>query len=128
MKSRASLAPLFDGRRMVESVVAGIQIPASSEFRAAITMNDDESTFEIPDYILSRLQPTLKVGFPNRQDEMEILRYHLPYAEADARHDRRVPSNLSPTQAGFFTEGWYQCAAIRAEAIATRFDPPFEPG
>lgn len=82
-KSWASLAPLFDGRRMVESVVAGIQIPASSEFRAAITMNDDESTFEIPDYILSRLQPTLKVGFPNRQDEMEILRYHLPYAEAE---------------------------------------------
>ena len=82
-KSWASLAPLFDGRRMVESVVAGIQIPSSSEFRAAITMNDDESTFEIPDYILSRLQPTLKVGFPNRQDEMEILRYHLPYAEAE---------------------------------------------
>ncbi|MEC8475503.1 MAG: MoxR family ATPase [Planctomycetota bacterium] len=82
-KSWASLAPLFDGRRMVESIVAGIQIPASSEFRAAITMNDDESTFEIPDYILSRLQPTLKVGFPNRQDEMEILRYHLPYAEAE---------------------------------------------
>ena len=69
-KSWASLAPLFDGRRMVESIVAGIQIPASLNFRAAITMNDDESTFEIPDYILSRLQPTLKVGFPNKQDEI----------------------------------------------------------
>lgn len=80
-KSWASLAPLFDGRRMVESIVAGIQIPASLNFRAAITMNDDESTFEIPDYILSRLQPTLKVGFPNKQDEMAILKYHLPYAE-----------------------------------------------
>ncbi|MDA9777149.1 MoxR family ATPase [Rubripirellula sp.] len=80
-KSWASLAPLFDGRRMVESIVAGIQIPASKDFRAAVTMNDDESTFEIPDYILSRLQPTLKVGFPNKQDEMAILQYHLPYAE-----------------------------------------------
>lgn len=82
-KSWASLAPLFDGRRMVESIVAGIQIPASKDFRAAITMNDDESTFEIPDYILSRLQPTLKVGFPNKQDEMAILKYHLPYAEEE---------------------------------------------
>ena len=27
-------------------------------------MNDDESTYEVPDYILSRLQPTLAVGFP----------------------------------------------------------------
>ncbi len=82
-KSWASLAPLFDGRRMVESIVAGIQIPASTEFRAAVTMNEDESTFEIPDYILSRLQPTLKVGFPSKQDEMAILQYHLPFAEAE---------------------------------------------
>lgn len=82
-KSWASLAPLFDGRRLVESIVAGITIPADHKFRAAVTMNQDESTFEIPDYILSRLQPTLKVGFPNKQDEMSILQYHLPFAEAE---------------------------------------------
>jgi len=46
-------------------------------------MNQDESTFEIPDYILSRLQPTLEVGFPNKQDEMSILQYHLPFAEPE---------------------------------------------
>ncbi len=46
-------------------------------------MNQDESTFEIPDYIMSRLQPTLPVGFPNKQDEMAILQYHLPFAEAE---------------------------------------------
>lgn len=82
-KSWASLAPLFDSRRYVESIVAGITIPASPNFRAAVTMNQDESTFEIPDYILSRLQPTLKVGFPNKQDEMAILQYHLPFAEPE---------------------------------------------
>ncbi|MEL7267832.1 MAG: MoxR family ATPase, partial [Planctomycetota bacterium] len=82
-KSWASLAPLFDQRRYVESIVAGITIHARPGFRAAVTMNQDESTFEIPDYILSRLQPTLKVGFPNRQDEMTILQYHLPFAEAE---------------------------------------------
>ncbi|MEZ6138658.1 MAG: MoxR family ATPase [Pirellulaceae bacterium] len=82
-KSWASLAPLFDQRRYVESIVAGIVIKAHKDFRAAITMNQDDSTYEIPDYILSRLQPTLPLGFPNRQDELAILQYHLPFAEAD---------------------------------------------
>jgi hypothetical protein len=82
-KSWASLAPLFDHRRYVESIVAGITIPAHPKFRAAVTMNQDDSTFEIPDYILSRLQPTLPVGFPNRTDELAILQYHLPFAETE---------------------------------------------
>jgi len=80
-KSWASLAPLLDHRRYAESVVAGITIPAHKEFRCAVTMNQDDSTYEIPDYILSRLQPTLKLGFPNRRDEKAILKYHLPFAE-----------------------------------------------
>src|SRR5580765_1126977 len=79
-KSWASLAPLFDHRRYVESIVAGITITAHHDFRCAVTMNQDESTYEVPDYILSRLQPTLTLGFPNRQDEMAILQYHLPFA------------------------------------------------
>jgi MoxR-like ATPase len=80
-KSWASLAPLLDNRRYVESVVAGITIPAHADFRACVTMNEDESTYEVPDYILSRLQPTLNLGFPNRNDELAILKYHLPFAE-----------------------------------------------
>src|SRR5436853_5372173 len=79
-KSWASLAPLFDHRRYVESIVAGITISAHPDFRCAVTMNQDESTYEVPDYILSRLQPTLTLGFPSRQDEMAILQYHLPFA------------------------------------------------
>ena len=46
-------------------------------------MNDDESTYEVPDYILSRLQPALEIGFPNRSDEMAIMRCHLPFAEEE---------------------------------------------
>src|SRR5499427_829745 len=80
-KSWASLAPLLDHRRYVESVVAGITINAHKDFRCAVTMNQDDSTYEIPDYILSRLQPTLKLGFPSRRDEKAILKYHLPFAE-----------------------------------------------
>jgi hypothetical protein len=80
-KSWASLAPLLDHRRYVESIVAGITIPAHPDFRVCVTMNEDESTYEVPDYILSRLQPTLCLGFPSRHDEMAILKYHLPFAE-----------------------------------------------
>jgi MoxR-like ATPase len=79
-KSWASLAGLFDNRRMVESVVAGITIKAHKEFRAAVTMNEDSSTFEIPDYIMSRLQPGIELGHPSREDEIRILAYNLPFA------------------------------------------------
>ncbi len=82
-KSWASLAPLLDHRRYVESIVAGVTIHAHRDFRCAVTMNDDESTFEIPDYILSRLQPTLTLGHPGRDEELAILKYHLPFAEAE---------------------------------------------
>jgi MoxR-like ATPase len=79
-KSWASLAPLLDHRRYIESIVAGVSIKAHPGFRCAVTMNQDDSTYEIPDYIMSRLQPTLQVGFPNREDELAILKYHLPFA------------------------------------------------
>ncbi|MEW6543322.1 MAG: AAA family ATPase [Nitrospirota bacterium] len=82
-KSWASLAPLLDHRRCVESIVAGIVIKADPSFRCCVTMNEDASTYEVPDYILSRLQPTLHMGFPRREDELAILRYHLPFAPAE---------------------------------------------
>ena len=43
-------------------------------------MNSDSSTYEIPEYIQSRLQPKIYVEFPNRSDELEILKYNLPFA------------------------------------------------
>lgn len=82
-KSWASLAPLLDHRRYIESIVVGITIPAHRHFRVCVTMNEDESTFEVPDYIESRLQPTIRVPFPSRSDELAILRYHLPFVEND---------------------------------------------
>ena len=79
-KSWASLAPLLDHRRSVESVVAGIQVNAHQDFRCCVTMNEDASTYEVPDYILSRLQPSLKLEFPAREHELAILQYHLPFS------------------------------------------------
>jgi len=58
-KAWASLAPLLDDRRYVESIITGLRITAQREFRIVVTMNEDSSTFEIPEYIHSRLQPQI---------------------------------------------------------------------
>lgn len=93
-KSWASLAPLLDNRRYVESVVAGVRVEAHPEFRCCVTMNDDASTYEVPEYILSRLQPLIEVGMPDREDTLEILRYNVDFA----------PENLLAMTAEFLTE------------------------
>lgn len=80
-KSWASLAPLLDSRRYVESIVAGIKIKAHPDFRFVTTMNDDASTFDLPEYIHSRLQPQILIDFPERDDELMILRENLPFAD-----------------------------------------------
>src|ERR1017187_2237025 len=80
-KSWASLAPLLDNRRYVESIVAGIKIKAHAQFRIVTTMNDDASTFELPEYIHSRLQPQILIDFPERDEEYHILKENLPFAE-----------------------------------------------
>lgn len=82
-KSWASLAPLLDSRRYVESVVAGIKIKAHPDFRLCTTMNDDASTFELPDYIHSRLQPQIFIDFPDREEELLILKANLPFADEE---------------------------------------------
>ncbi len=82
-KSWASLAPLMDNRRYVESVVAGIKIKAHPDFRLCATMNDDASTFDLPDYIYSRLQPGIVLDFPERDDELLILKKNLPFADEE---------------------------------------------
>lgn len=82
-KSWASLAPLLDRRRYVESIIAGIKLRAHREFRICVTMNDDASTYEIPEYIQTRLQPQVEVTFPNREEEMAILRFNVPFAPED---------------------------------------------
>ena len=66
-KSWASLAPLLDNRRYVECIVAGIKIKAHPHFRLVTTMNDDASTFELPEYIHSRLQPQILIDFPGER-------------------------------------------------------------
>jgi len=80
-KSWASLAPLLDARRYVESIIAGIKIKAHPDFRLCVTMNEDASTFELPEYIQSRLQPQIFIDFPSYEEEKAILKTNLPWLE-----------------------------------------------
>ncbi len=80
-KSWASLAPLLDNRRYVESIAAGVKIHAHPNFRLVATMNDDSSTFDLPEYIHSRLQPQILIDFPEREEELAILKQNLPFGE-----------------------------------------------
>jgi len=82
-KSWASLAPLLDHRRYVESIVAGIRIPAHPDFRFVTTMNEDASTYELPEYIHSRLMPQIYVDFPEEDEERSILQAQVPFAEQE---------------------------------------------
>jgi MoxR-like ATPase len=80
-KSWASLAPLLDNRRYVESIVTGVKIKAHPLFRMVATMNDDASTFDLPEYIHSRLQPQILIDFPEREEEYLILKENLPFTD-----------------------------------------------
>jgi MoxR-like ATPase len=80
-KSWASLAPLLDTRRYIESIVAGVKVKAHADFRFVATMNDDASTFEIPEYIHTRLQPQIFLDFPEREEELAILKENLPFVD-----------------------------------------------
>ncbi len=79
-KSWASLAPLLDHRRYLDSLVAGVRLEAHEGFRCCVTMNEDASTFEVPEYILSRIQPQIELRYPDPEEELQILQYHVDFA------------------------------------------------
>ncbi len=82
-KSWASLAPLLDHRRSVDSVIAGITVKAHADFRFVTTMNEDASTYEVPEYIHSRLMPQVVIDFPAEDEEREIIAAQVPDLEAE---------------------------------------------
>jgi MoxR-like ATPase len=129
-KSWASLAPLLDTRRYVESIVAGIKIKADPNFRLVASMNDDASTFDLPEYIHSRLQPQIVLDFPERDEELRILKENLPFAEdsvlqyvtdflqmahgADERYTVRDGINLARFASKLIATGeWSRSEALR---------------
>lgn len=77
-RSWASLAPLMDDRRYVESTVAGLKLHAHPDFRLCVTMNDDSSVYELPGYVQSRLKPKIEILPPPLLVQHEIVRTKCP--------------------------------------------------
>jgi MoxR-like ATPase len=94
------------------------------------TMNDDASTFDLPEYIHSRLQPQIVLDFPERDEELRILEENLPFAEdsilqyvtdflqlahgADERYTVRDGINLARFASKLIATGdWSQSEALR---------------
>ena len=44
-------------------------------------MNDDASTFDLPEYIHSRLMPMIVIDFPEADEELAILQQNLPFSD-----------------------------------------------
>ncbi len=82
-RSWASLAPLLDERRYVESALAAVKIHAHPDFRICVTMNDDSSVYELPGYIHSRLKPKIEVVSPPWQIKEQIVRLKCPGVDDD---------------------------------------------
>ncbi len=72
-KAWASLASLLDHRRTVHSLLLGTKYQAHADFRIVATMNEDASTYALPEYILSRLKPRLVIPFPAEAELEQII-------------------------------------------------------
>lgn len=79
----ASLAPLLDGRRYVESSVAAIHVQAHPDFRVCVTMNDDTSVHELPGYVQSRLKPKIEIVKPPWDVQEKIVKLKCPGVDDD---------------------------------------------
>ena len=82
-KSWASLAPLLDHRRYLDSITTGLRIQAHKDFRFVSTMNDDASVFDLPEYIQSRLCPQIFLDFADPLTESKIIKESLPYLDEE---------------------------------------------
>jgi MoxR-like ATPase len=82
-RSWASLAPVMDDRRYIESEVTALKIQAHPNFRLAVTMNSDASVYELPGYIQSRLKPKIELINPPWKMQEQIVRAKCPQVEED---------------------------------------------
>jgi len=115
-KAWASLVPLLDYRRYLKSVVAGVKLTAHRDFRLICVMNEDSSTYIIPEYIQSRISPKISVGLPSDEDIHRILKKHV-----GIKHDAAVIESV----ARLLTKKLGSDLALCAFAHKARSDPRY---
>lgn len=82
-RSWASLAPLMDDRRHIESEVTSLKIQAHPNFRLSMTMNADASVYELPGYIQSRLKPKIEIVEPPWTMQRKIVQAKCKQVSAE---------------------------------------------
>lgn len=82
-KAWATLAPLLDHRRYLESQVANIKLYANRGFRFCTTMNDDVSFYQLPEFIQTRLKPKIELTFPSPETQEKIIRANVTFVQAE---------------------------------------------
>ena len=120
-KSWASLAPLLDHRRYVESVVAGITIPAHPDFR--VLRDDERGRIDLRGPRLHPLAPPAdadaRLPRPRRRDgDPQVPPAVRPGGAAGP--DRRVPPEGPRAEARLLAARRHQPAALRASSAWPR--------
>lgn len=73
-RALAPLASLLDERRYIDSTLLGERIHAHPSFRLiAATNTSDLEQSRLPDFIRSRLQPVITIGYPDRKEVDAII-------------------------------------------------------
>ena len=69
------LASVLDDRRYIDSILLGERIHAHPAFRFVAATNTNDINL-LPDFILSRLRPQIKMGYPTKEEIDSIIRNH----------------------------------------------------
>lgn len=120
-KAWASLASLLDDRHYVDSVITGVKLFADPSFRLVATMNSDSSTFGVPDYVSSRLRPTISIKPPGREELAAIVKANVPGASVALREEilSHLENAVESGQLGAFSIR----DAVQIARYATKHEP-----
>jgi MoxR-like ATPase len=127
-RSWASLAPLMDDRRCIESEAAAVRIQAHPNFRLCATMNADSSVYELPGYIQSRLKPRIAIVSPPWEMQEKIIRDKCPQLDAELLRDvlaalkHRAEKGLRDSTRDMLTFAQY-AQKLRNGGVASPLEP-----
>jgi len=83
-RALAPLASVLDDRRYLDSTLLGERIHAHEKFRfVAATNSSDMVADMLPDFILKRMRPVVRIGPASRQELQTIIAQHYDHAAGD---------------------------------------------
>ncbi len=84
-RALAMLVSVLDERRYLDSILLGERISAASGFRFIAATNSNE-IHALPEFIRSRMCPTITVGVPERSEINAIIERHFPGSESHLKN------------------------------------------